>query len=162
MKKFFGFCLVFLLFGAAHGFSQIGQALGLTQNTTTYRCLFLQSSPINAKTAPNQASTVQFVSVQNITNGLYIQINYSNGVMESLTFTNPRTNRGDNITYFYDVSYINSQPVSGYGGLASLNDRGEFNGLYVVSRPISFNETMGFHWFGEHLIILNIERLERR
>ena len=134
MKKFFGFCLVFLLFVAVHGFSQIGSALGLTQNPTIYRCTELRSGILNSGTiVPDQSSTVQSIQIQNTTNGLYVQINYKNGTTESLTLINPITNRGGNKRN-YDVSYINSQPASGLFAQVFTGSRGEVIQIEVGRR----------------------------
>ena len=135
MKKFFGFCLVFLLFVAVHGFSQIGSALGFSQNPTMYKCTELRSGILNGSTiVSDQSGTVQSITVQNTMNGgLYIQINYKNGTTESLTLINPITNRGGNKRN-YDVSHINTQPAAGLFGQVFTGSRGEVIQIEVSTR----------------------------
>ena len=157
MKKFFGFCLVFLLFGAAYGFSQIGTALGLPGNITTYRCTGLKSSPTNADTAPDQSGTVQSVSVQNTTNGLYVQINYKNGTTESLTLIMSGAKRGDEYTSFYDVSHINSQPASNLFAEVLKGYMGEIHTISINNSPVLFEERIGFYHTGSTLIKIGLQ-----
>ena len=142
MKKFFGFCLVFLLFGAAYGFSQIGTALGFSQNPRMYRCTELRSGLLNGSTAvPDQSGTVQSVTVQNTVNGgMNVQINYKNGTMESMTFTNPITNsRGNKRNY--NVSHINSQPASFLFAQVFTDSIGEIIQIEVSTRIATDNYT---------------------
>jgi hypothetical protein len=153
MKKFFGFCLVFLLFGAVHGFSQIGQALFLTPNNGMYRCANLQSSNTDANAAPNQSSTVQSVQIQNNNmNGIYILIYYTNGTTESLGLINPRR-QTDMDYYTYEVSYINSQPTPGYYAQVKVNSVGDYISIYAGN---NYNSS-GFPYLnGPNLIIITL------
>ena len=89
-------------------------------------------------------------------NGLYVQINYINGTTESLSFTNPRTNRGDSY-YYYDVSHINSQPTPGYSAMVLISSMGGIGTIYVSNRQITIQESTGFYYGGPTLILIGLQ-----